>query len=179
MSLVRVVRTYLELRSPNALRSATRDDPALRLARMAPGDIRLFRELYHDVGHAHQWHDRNSLSDSELRTHFESPNVALWVLYHDDTPAGFFELRRHADDSVEIVYFGLTAAFTGRGLGKHLLSRAAETAWAFGAERVWLHTCTLDSPAALPNYLARGFEPYETESYQAVVRDDQPDTPND
>jgi hypothetical protein len=29
---------------------------------------------------------------------------------------------------------------------------------------VWLHTCTLDSPAALPNYLARGFEVVRTVS---------------
>ncbi len=28
---------------------------------------------------------------------------------------------------------------------------------------VWLHTCTLDGPAALPNYLARGLVPYRSE----------------
>ena len=32
-----------------------------------------------------------------------------------------------------------------------------------GARRVWLHTCTLDNPAALPNYLKRGFVPVKTE----------------
>jgi hypothetical protein len=30
---------------------------------------------------------------------------------------------------------------------------------------VWLHTCTLDDPAALPNYRARGFRPYKQETY--------------
>jgi len=35
----------------------------------------------------------------------------------------------------------------------------ATFAWAWGAAYVWLHTCTLDAPAALPNYLARGFTP--------------------
>jgi len=38
-----------------------------------------------------------------------------------------------------------------------MLSAAAERAWSLGASRVWLHTCTLDYPIALPNYLARGF----------------------
>jgi hypothetical protein len=31
-------------------------------------------------------------------------------------------------------------------------------AWAKGVERVWLHTCTLDHPAALGFYRAQGFE---------------------
>lgn len=179
MGRVRVVRTYLELGAPTALRPAVQDDPALRLVRMAPGDIALFRRLYRDVGDTYGWHDRDVLSDDELRSHFASADVALWVVYHDDTPAGFFELRRHADGSVEIVYFGLTATYFGRGLGRHLLNRAVEAAWALGAERVWLHTCTLDSPSALPNYLARGFEPYKTETYEAIVRDQSTPTPND
>lgn len=179
MARVRVVRTYLELRAADALRAISLDDPALRLIPLAPHDVALFRQLYHAVGDAHAWHDRNAVSDDELRSHFESPGVAVWVLFHDATPAGFFELGRHTDGSVEIVYFGLTAAFVGRGLGKYLLSRAAECAWAFGADRVWLHTCTLDAPAALPNYLARGFEPYRTETYEATARDDATGAPND
>jgi hypothetical protein len=32
-----------------------------------------------------------------------------------------------------------------------------------GASRVWLHTCTLDSPRALPAYQARGFVPFRSE----------------
>ena len=179
MARVRVVRTYLELRAADALRAVSHHDPALRLIPLAPNDVALFRQLYRAVGDAHSWHDRNALSDDELRSHFESPDVAVWVLLHDVTPAGFFELRRHTDGSVEIVYFGLTPAFVGRGLGKYLLSRAAECAWAFGANRVWLHTCTLDAPAALPNYLARGFEPYKTQTYEATVRDDPTSAPND
>jgi GNAT superfamily N-acetyltransferase len=55
--------------------------------------------------------------------------------------------------------------FLGRGLGKHLLTQAVQTAWGLGAARVWLHTCTLDDPAALPNYLARGFRPFKTDVY--------------
>jgi len=171
MPSVTVVRTYLEQRTPEALRPALSKDPALRLHRADPGDVSLFRELYHDVGGAYHWRDRNALSDEQLRAHFRSAGVEVWVLYYEQQPGGFFELQRHGDGSVEIVYFGLTAAFFGRGLGKHLLTRAAESAWALGANRVWLHTCTLDSPVALPNYLARGFAPYRTETYETAVPD--------
>ena len=38
-----------------------------------------------------------------------------------------------------------------------------------GATRVWLHTCTLDGEAALPNYLRRGFTAYKTEEYEVEV----------
>jgi hypothetical protein len=41
----------------------------------------------------------------------------------------------------------------------------ADRAWSGGANRVWLHTCTFDDPAALPNYLARGFTVTRTEQY--------------
>jgi len=167
--LVRVVRTYLELRTPEGLRSSTSDNPVLRLVRLSPGNVELFRQLYRDVGAAYHWRDRNALADDELKALLGSPNVELWVLYERETPAGFFELCRHPDNSVEIRYFGLTAAYFGRGLGKHLLTEAARAAWAFGGDRVWLHTCTLDSPAALPNYIARGFEPYKVETYEALV----------
>jgi hypothetical protein len=34
---------------------------------------------------------------------------------------------------------------------------------------VWVHTCTLDHPAALPNYLNRGFRPFKEETYTAEV----------
>jgi GNAT superfamily N-acetyltransferase len=84
---------------------------------------------------------------------------------YDGGTAGYFELRKCEDGSIEIAYFGLLQRFLGRGLGRHLLTCAAEQAWADGANRVWLHTCTLDDPAAMPNYLKRGFRPFETETY--------------
>ena len=56
--------------------------------------------------------------------------------------------------------------FIGRGLGKAMLSEAANRAWALGASRVWLHTCTLDDAAALPNYLARGFVKFRELEYE-------------
>jgi len=85
------------------------------------------------------------------------------------SPAGYFELERHSDGSVEVAYFGLLPEFIGRGLGKHLLTVAVETAWSLDARRVWLHTCTLDDPAALPNYQARGFRPFKEEVYETDV----------
>ena len=87
----------------------------------------------------------------------------MWELLVGEWSAGYFELARQDDGAVEIVYFGLTPEFIGLGLGGPLLAAAVREAWGMGAKRVWLHTCTLDSERALPNYIARGFEPYKTE----------------
>jgi GNAT superfamily N-acetyltransferase len=83
-------------------------------------------------------------------------------------PAGWFELHRSADES-EIAYFGLLPSFTGQRLGPALLTRATEEAWRSDPMRVWLHTCSLDHPAALRNYKARGFTPYREEAYEAKI----------
>ena len=75
---------------------------------------------------------------------------------------------QEAEESVEIAYFGLLPEFLGLGLGGHLLTEATRAAWALHPRRIWLHTCTFDHPAALPNYQARGFHITRTEEYDAA-----------
>ncbi|MHB1223101.1 MAG: GNAT family N-acetyltransferase, partial [Gemmatimonadaceae bacterium] len=71
----------------------------------------------------------------------------------------------------ELAYFGLVRGVQGRGLGRWLLERAIAEAWAGGADLLWLHTCSLDHPAAIPNYRARGFRPFATLLYEEDVAD--------
>jgi GNAT superfamily N-acetyltransferase len=163
--VIEVRRTYLELTSPANLRPARLDDPGLRLERIRECPPDLYRFLYGAVGGPYSWIDRREWTEEEIRQHTSQPEVSVWVLYEKQHIAGYFELLKHKDEAVEIVYFGLVGEFLGRGLGKHLLTLAAECAWSLGARRVWLHTCTLDHPAALPNYLGRGFRPFKTETY--------------
>ena len=173
MPVVEVVRTYLELRAPEQLRPARLDDPAVRVVARPRIPVDHYRRLYRLVGAPWHWIDRNGWSDDKLGAHLARDAVAVWECLVDDASAGFFELERHDDGTVEIAYFGLAEQFIGRGIGKALLTRAAEEAWALGATRVWLHTCTLDSPRALPHYRARGFDAVRRESY--VVQLPAPD----
>ena len=46
-----------------------------------------------------------------------------------------------------------------------------EQGWQLSANRLWVHTCTLDHAAALPNYLKRGFKPFRQETYVVTVED--------
>jgi len=176
MPQIDVVRTYLQMLSPDQLRAAAVHDPRVRVARAAPMPVERYRALYREVGGPYYWRDREAWSDAHLAAYLGDPSVGVWVMTYDGDEAGFFELRAHPEDhSVEIVYFGLVGRFIGRRLGGHLLTRAVEEAWRWGSDappdRVWLHTCTLDGPAALPNYRARGFAEYYTQSYPYTVPD--------
>jgi GNAT superfamily N-acetyltransferase len=161
-----VTRTYLEMRSADELRAAPAPRPAPRIERIGECPASFFRYLYEEVGRAFHWTDRISWSDETIRVHLDTPGVSVWLMSWRAAPAGYFELRQHQDRSVEIAYFGLLPDFIGRGWGKYLLTRAVESAWQLGTDRVWLHTCTLDHPAALPNYVKRGFRPVRKEVYE-------------
>lgn len=128
-----------------------------------------YRQLYHDVGAQWYWHDRLEWSDGQLAEYLARADIGVWEITVEGTSAGYFELQLQDNGSVEIVYFGLTPDFIGRGLGGVLLSRAVEEAWALGARRVWLHTCTLDSERALPNYRARGFREFKTQRLEVEI----------
>jgi len=166
MPKVEVVRTYLEMTEPGALRPVASPEPRTRVERVTGCPASFFRYLYVEVGRNYHWVDHLGWTGDEWRARLASPAVSLCLLTVAGAPAGYFELEQHADGSVEIAYFGLLPEFLGRGLGKYLLSQAAEAAWALGPTRVWLHTCTLDDPAALPNYVARGFRAVKSETYE-------------
>jgi ribosomal protein S18 acetylase RimI-like enzyme len=160
-----VTRTYLEMRAPEELVPSDVEPVGARIERVDSCPPSFYRYLYSEVGRDYHWVDRLSWSDGQIRAHLQQSSITVWALWVKGAPAGWFELKRHDDGSVEIAYFGILPEFRRRGLGKHLLTAAVTQAWHIGARRVWLHTCTLDDPAALPNYRARGFTPYKEESY--------------
>ena len=171
MRTVQVTRTYLEMRNPAELRGVLFNDPSARVERRAPCPVPLYRRLYKDVGEDWFWHSRLEWTDEQLGAHLAQPSVTVYELMVGSESAGYFELKRHDDRSVEIEYFGLRPRFIGRKLGGALLTRAVEEAWKLGASRVWLHTCTLDSDHALPNYKARGFAPFRNERLEVEIED--------
>ena len=162
---MRAVRTYLEMTDPSQLDGAPPPRPDADVHREEGTPVDLWRGLYAEVGRQYRWVDRLGWSDDEIARHLSDPGLELWVGRVAGEPAGYFELKRHGDGTVEVAYFGLLPAFVGQGLGKYLLTRAVERAWEWGASRVWLHTSSLDHSSALPNYLARGFSIWKQETY--------------
>jgi GNAT superfamily N-acetyltransferase len=166
---MKATRTYLEMRDPSALQPAPQPAGTATVERLTPCPPAVWRFLYVEVGRRYRWIDRLDWTDAQAAAYLDDPGVSVWLLSVDATPAGYFELRGDADGGVEIAYFGLMHPYHGQGLGGHLLTVATREAWAAGANRVWLHTSTCDHPAALPNYLNRGFTVVRSEDYIVAV----------
>jgi len=160
--MVPVVVTHLEMLAPPAVGS-TAEPSGVTLERIDPPvAAAAAARMYHLVGEPWHWRDRLPWDTASWEAAIHADGVEIWVARRGGEELGYVELVR-SDDAMEIRYFGLVPAAMGQGLGRWLLERALEIAWASAPTRVILNTCTLDGPAALPNYLARGF---------TVVRED-------
>ncbi|MBT4162953.1 MAG: GNAT family N-acetyltransferase [Gammaproteobacteria bacterium] len=129
----------------------------------------LNRFLYASVGAPWVWYMRLNWSWQEWMDYLNTPGVETWIAYQGATPVGYFELQKQDSGQAEIAYFGLLPEFVGKGLGRLLLEDAITRAWDLAVRRIWLHTCTLDHPAALPNYLARGFRVFKEEDLEDMI----------
>ena len=150
---------FLEMTAPDQLRPA-REVEGFEVRALPRPDPALSRRLYDQVGGPWQWTDRLGWGTARWAAHLGQPGVDTWIGYVEGEPVGYAELVR-VDGDVEIASFGLVPGMEGRGLGGALLAAVTQGAWDAGAERVWLHTCSLDSPAALPSYERRGFRRYD------------------
>jgi GNAT superfamily N-acetyltransferase len=159
-----VTTTYLEMLSPKDLRPKRGADPRFRIGEATVKQWRFNRFLYFAVGEDWAWFDKRGWSDAQWQEYAESERLRTFIATYDASPAGYYELRRDDDGGVEIAYFGLLPAFIGKGFGGALLTGAIEDAWKMQPARVWVHTCTLDHPSALPNYQARGLRVYKEET---------------
>lgn len=128
-----------------------------------------YRALYSQVGTEWLWCSRILMSDDELAAILSRETVDIYIVRQGQEDIGLLELDFTEPDECELAYFGLTGNVTGKGLGRALMSHAAELAWSRPIKRFWVHTCTFDSPGALRFYIRSGFVPY---SYQVEVMSD-------
>jgi GNAT superfamily N-acetyltransferase len=161
-----IVTTYLEMHSPDQLRPKRSTDTRFHIQEKIERDWRFNRNLYLAVGQMWSWNDKRVWSDEQWKEYGLAPELRTFAAHYDELLAGYYELRRDDTGGVEIAYFGLLPDFISRGLGGPLLTSAIESAWQMSASinRVWVHTCNLDHPAALSNYQARGMVIYKRET---------------
>lgn len=157
MATIPVKTTYLGMDTAPIGTPRAAPRPQLLLLESVRPSVDWYRFLYRQVGRDLMWVDLNFVDDVTLARRLAEPGRGVWVLFVAGVPAGYFELVQEADASIRLAYFGLMPDFRGQGLGPWLLDQAIHTAWALAPTRLWLHTCELDAPAALPVYLAAGF----------------------
>ena len=167
-----VITTHLVMNARAELRPrlTSAADVAVRL--VEPPDPQINHMFFMEIGTPYRWVSRLGWNLAAWRQYAEEPSVETWIGWRAGAPFGYVELQNRGAVT-EIMFFGVLAAHAGRGLGGHLLTSAVERAWRIpGTEQVYVHTCTSDHPAALANYLARGFTVDREVTHEEELPDD-------
>ena len=153
------VVTFLEMRSP-----PEPEVPAspLHLNRVEAPQPEHYRELFRRIGAPWLWFSRLILDDAHLAAIIQHPKVELdSVIDENGREVGMLELDFREPHEAELSFIGLVPKLAGKGHGRWLLAQAVQRAWREGVNRVHVHTCSLDHPAALSAYRRAGFIPYK------------------
>jgi GNAT superfamily N-acetyltransferase len=160
--MVATVVTHLEMREKP--RPAPIPPAPLRLVPWKTPDLAAYRTLFRRVGEPWLWFSRLIMRDADLQAILHDPAVEVYAVTDPrGTEVGLLELDFRSLPNCELSFFGLVPQLNGKGLGRWLMTQAKSLAWRKGVERFWVHTCTLDSPAALGFYQKSGFTPYGRE----------------
>lgn len=141
----------------------------ITLAPLVNVDLVAYRALFRKIGAKWLWFSRLYMADDKLTAILNDPNVEAWVIRDGAEDIGMLELDFSEPGQCELVFLGLVEGTTGKGLGRAIMSRATERAFAKPIERFWVHTCTFDHPSALNFYIRSGFVPY---AFQVEVQAD-------
>ena len=148
---------WLEQRSAADLQAPPWPLSDAGMHRVAATDGAFNRQMYLAVGAQWQWQDKRDWTAQQWRDYAHTPGLLSYEFRGDGESLGYGELLAQADGAVQIAYFGLLPAAIGHGLGGASLGVLIAEAWSWPeTRRVWVHTCSLDHPAALANYRARG-----------------------
>ena len=159
-----IIRSYLHITSkdrPIKSRCKEKNLEVLLEEKPTPDLCKFF---YKEVGKDFFWRDRLKWSDQDWLNYINNDFFKLYILKYNNKFAGYYELLYDPKNySMEIAYFGIFKEFYGKGIGGYLLTDAILTSFNQKINKVWVHTCTLDHPNALKNYLARGMKVFKTE----------------
>ena len=166
--MIPVERNFLEIRDLKNLKFNASKQNKFLIKKIQP-DFQLNKFFYKQVGKKHRWIDRLSWSDEQWMNYISNKNLETYIISETVDLLGFFELLHNPElKETEISYFGLLEEYIGKGIGGYALTEAIRKAFEKNIKRVWLHTCTLDHPNALKNYLARGMTVFKKENIKIL-----------
>ena len=166
--MIHVERNFLEIKDLRNLKENINMENNFLIKKIKP-DFQLNKFFYKQVGKKHRWIDRLIWSDEKWMTYISNRNLETYVISKYDELVGFFELLYNPElKETEISYFGLLEEYIGKGIGGFALSSAIRKAFEKNINRVWLHTCNLDHPNALKNYIARGMTVFKKENIKIL-----------
>lgn len=153
---------HLEMLKP-PVRTAKQPRPdGLEIVRVANTPVHFYRYLYNKIGEPWVWWERKRQTDDEISADLHDPGFEFFVPYLHGAPVGMLELNGRNPKDIQLNYFGIVPEFCGRGIGRYALEWSVDYVWSKKPDRYWVHTCSLDSPAALPTYRNAGFVLFDT-----------------
>jgi len=157
---IATIVTSLEMRQKPPLRPAP--PSPLKLTHWPAPASDKYRALFRRVGEPWLWFSRLVIPEEALRRILDDEKVEVYAATdRAGIELGMLELDFRVEGTCELSYFGLVPELTGKGNGGWLMAQALGLAWRKSVARVWVHTCTLDHPAALGFYRRHGFMPYK------------------
>ncbi len=157
---IATVVTFFEISTDEP--SGPRPDRAdLSVRRVPQPEIAWYRNLFRRIGEDWLWFSRAVISDAQLGRILRDPATEVHVLEKEGVALGMAELDRSVPGEAKIAFFGLVPEAIGTGAAQVLMWETLERARHTGAGRVWLHTCTIDHPAAIRFYLRQGFRAFK------------------
>ena len=157
----KIERFYLEINSLNDLQKKSILPDCFTLKEAGKDNFDLNKFFYKQIGKNHQWIDRLVWQDKNWMEYISNKNLKTFIFKKDEDLVGYFELI-FDNNECEIAYFGILEEFIGRGYGGFLLTEALRIGFK-DANRIWVHTCSLDHPNAIENYKSRGMKIFKTE----------------
>jgi ribosomal protein S18 acetylase RimI-like enzyme len=158
----KIERFYLNLTSVNSLVRSNYNFHDLKITLEENKEISFYKFLYKEIGKEFFWRDRLRWSDQYWLEYLK--NIKFYVLKKNEEILGFYELLFNKNDNfTEITYLGIFKNYYNKGIGSYLLTDAITRSFENPIAYVSIHTCTLDHPNALKNYIARGMKIYKKE----------------
>ena len=160
----KIKRFFLELSSLNDLIKSDNFYKNLIIISEKNKNFDFYKFLYKEIGKNFFWRDRLRWTLEQWDSYIQQSNLQFYVLKQNENLLGYYELLFDANtNSVEIPYLGIFKDYYGKGFGGYLLTDAIRQAFKAPINKVWVHTCTLDHPNALRNYISRGMKIFKTE----------------
>lgn len=163
-SIIELTTWYLQMFAPPQRKTPLQLPNGFEIQRVWETPIHFYRYLYNKISEPWVWWERKRQTDDEIRAELHDPAFEFYVPYFRGAPIGMIELNCRNPRDILLNYFGIIPEYCGRGFGRCALEWSVDLVWnrCPRPRRYWVHTCSLDSPVALPTYQKAGFVLYDT-----------------
>ena len=150
----------LEIKNENSLKITLNDKKNY--------DVNKF--FYKQIGKDHFWRDRLVWTNKQWLNYTSNQLLDTWILKDNkNNLIGYYEIEKHENKEFELINMGVLSEHRSQGHGSFLLNHVLKKSFDNKAEKVWVHTCSLDHKFALANYLSRGFRLFRKEQINFVA----------